>query len=62
MVVCMKKLNLAERLVNKPRNERGWTQDELADWLRQNDDHETGCSWREIRQKWERILCSSYIS
>jgi ribosome-binding protein aMBF1 (putative translation factor) len=40
MVVCVKKLNLAERLVNKLRNERGWTQDELADRLWQNDDHE----------------------
>jgi len=29
----MKKLNLAGRLVNKLRNERGWTQDELADQL-----------------------------
>ena len=62
MVVCVKKLNLAEILVNKLRNERGWTQDELADRLRQNDDHENGCSRREVRQKWERILCSSYIS
>lgn len=29
----MKKLNLTGRLVNKLRNERGWTQDELADRL-----------------------------
>jgi transcriptional regulator with XRE-family HTH domain len=32
-VVCVKKLNLTGRLVNKLRNERGWTQDELADRL-----------------------------
>lgn len=31
----MKKLNLTGRLVNKLRNERGWTQDELADRLQQ---------------------------
>jgi transcriptional regulator with XRE-family HTH domain len=62
MVVCVKKLNLAGRLVNKLRNERGWTQDELADRLRQNDYHENGCSRRELRQKWQRILCSYYIS
>jgi transcriptional regulator with XRE-family HTH domain len=35
MAVCVKKLNLAGRLVNKLRNERGWTQDELADRLQQ---------------------------
>jgi transcriptional regulator with XRE-family HTH domain len=29
----VKKLNLTGRLVNKLRNERGWTQDELADRL-----------------------------
>ena len=29
----MKKLNLMGRAVNKLRNERGWTQDELADRL-----------------------------
>ena len=29
----MKKLNLTGRLVNKLRNERDWTQDELADRL-----------------------------
>jgi len=62
MVVCVKKLNLAGRLVDKLRNQRGWTQDVLADRRRQNDDHEIGCSRREVRQKWERILCSSYIS
>jgi len=62
MVVCVKKLNLAGRLVNKLRNERGWTQDELADRLWQNDDHENGCSRREVRQKWQRILCIYYIS
>jgi len=33
MVVCVKKLNLAGRLVNKLRNQRGWTQDELANRL-----------------------------
>jgi hypothetical protein len=62
MVVCVKMVNLAGRLVNKLRNERGWTQDELADRRRQNDDHENDCSRREVRQTWERILCSSYIS
>jgi hypothetical protein len=62
MVVCVKMLNLAGRLVNKFLNERGRTQDELADRRRQNDDHENGCSRREVRQKWQRILCSSYIS
>jgi transcriptional regulator with XRE-family HTH domain len=29
----VKKLNLTGRLVNKLRNERGWTQDELTDRL-----------------------------
>jgi transcriptional regulator with XRE-family HTH domain len=29
----VRKLNLTGRLVNKLRNERGWTQDELADRL-----------------------------
>jgi hypothetical protein len=43
MVVCVKKLNLAGKLVNKLRNERAWTQDELADRLWQDDDHENGC-------------------
>jgi len=38
----VKKLNLTGRLVNKLRNERGWTQDELADRLR----HRLGPAWQ----------------
>ena len=48
MVFCVKMLNLAGRLVNKLRNERGWTQDELADRLQQ-------AGWRVSRSGLSKI-------
>jgi len=48
MVVCVKKLNLAGRLVNKLRNERGWTQDELANRLQH-------AGWRVSRSGLSKI-------
>ena len=48
MVFCVKMLNLAGRLVNKLRNERGWTQDELADRLQH-------AGWRVSRSGLSKI-------